>query len=58
MNRILTTLALCLITSLPLAAKDRLVVAQAPVGIELKHDFEVKARIAGGEWQDLSTYAF
>lgn len=57
MNRILTTLALCLI-ALSVAAKDRLVVAKAPAGIELKHDFEVKARINGGEWKDIDTYAF
>ena len=57
MNRILTTLALCLIT-LSMAAKDRLVVAKAPAGIELKHDFEVKVRIGGGEWKDIDTYAF
>ena len=57
MNRILTTLALCLIT-LSMAAKNRLVVAKAPAGIELKHDFEVKARINGGEWKDIDTYAF
>ena len=57
MNRILTTLVLCLIT-LSMSAKDRLIVAQVPAGIELKHDFEVKARITGGEWQDLATYAF
>ena len=57
MNRILTTLALCLIT-LSMAAKDRLVGAKAPTGIELKHDFEVKARIGGGEWKDIDTYAF
>ena len=57
MIRILTTLALCLIT-LSMAAKDRLVIAKAPAGIELKHDFEVKARINGGEWKDIDTYAF
>ena len=57
MSRILTILALCLIT-LSMAAKDRLVVAKVPAGIELKHDFEVKARIAGSEWKDIDTYAF
>ena len=57
MNRILTTLALCLIT-LSMVAKDRIIVAKAPAGIELKHDFEVKARIANGEWKDVDTYAF
>lgn len=57
MNKVFLTLALGFI-SLSLAAKDRLMIAKAPIGIELKHDFEVKARIAGGEWQDIDTYAF
>ena len=57
MNKILTALALCFI-ALSITAKDRLKIAQVPTGIELKHDFEVKARIAGGNWQDVSTYAF
>ena len=37
-------------------AKDRLVVAKAPDGVELKHDFEVRARIIGGPWQPVDTY--
>ncbi len=41
MNKVLLTLVLGLI-SLSMAAKDRLVIAKAPTGIELKHDFEVK----------------
>ena len=41
-----------------LAAADRLVVAPAPKGIELKHDFEVKARTIGGVWKPVDTYAF
>ena len=57
MNRILMILVLCL-TTITMSAKDRLVIAKAPAGIDLKHDFEVKARIAGGEWQDIDTYAF
>ncbi len=57
MKKILTTLALCLI-SFSMVAKDRLVISQAPVGINLKHDFEVKARINGGEWKNVDTYAF
>ena len=64
MKKILIILALCIFT-LGMGAKDnmaavknRLVVAKAPTGIELKHDFEVKARIAGGAWQDIDTYAF
>ncbi len=64
MNRTLTTLLLCLLTlslsakGKQIAPKERLVVAKAPAGIELKKDFEVKVRIAGGEWQDVATYAF
>ena len=57
MNRILMILALCL-TTITMSAKDRLVIAKAPTGIDLKHDFEVKARINGGEWQNIDTYAF
>lgn len=57
MKRILSILTLCLVTVV-MSAKPRLVVAKAPAGIELKHDFEVKARVAGGEWQDIDTYAF
>ena len=41
-----------------LNAKDQLIVAKAPQGIELKNDFVVKARINGGEWQQIDTYAF
>ena len=57
MNKTLITLALCIMT-LSAIAKDRLVVSKAPAGIELKKDFEVKARIANGEWKDIDTYAF
>ena len=57
MNKTLITLVLCIMT-LSAIAKDRLVVSKAPVGIELKKDFEVKARIANGEWKDIDTYAF
>ena len=56
MKKVLSTLILGLL-ALTAFAKDKLIVAPAPMGIELKHDFEVKARIAGGEWQDVSTYA-
>ena len=45
------------LASLTSVAKDRLVTAKAPAGIELKKDFEVKARIANGEWKDIDTYA-
>lgn len=57
MKKVLSTLILGLL-ALTSFAKDKLIVAPAPMGIELKHDFEVKARIHGGEWQDVSTYAF
>ena len=57
MNRIFTIMALCLAT-LSVSAADRLVTAKAPLGIELKHDFEVKARTPNGEWKSIDTYAF
>ena len=57
MKKVLSTLILGLL-ALTSFSKDRLIVAPAPTDIELKHDFEVKARIHGGEWQDVSTYAF
>lgn len=57
MNNLFTTMVLCLAT-LSVSAADRLVTAKAPVGIELKHDFEVKARTPNGEWQSIDTYAF
>ena len=48
MKKVLSTLILGLL-ALTSFAKDKLIVAPAPTGIELKHDFEVKARIHGGE---------
>lgn len=57
MNRFFTTMALCL-AMLSVSAADRLVTAKAPVGIELKHDFEVNARTPNGEWKSIDTYAF
>lgn len=57
MNRFFITMALCLAT-LSVSAADRLVTAKAPLGIELKHDFEVKARTPNGEWKSIDTYAF
>ena len=57
MNRFFTTMALCL-AMLSVSAADRLVTAKAPIGIELKHDFEVKARTPNGEWKSIYTYAF
>lgn len=57
MNRFFTTMALFL-AMLSVSAADRLVTAKAPVGIELKHDFEVKTRTPNGEWQSIDTYAF
>lgn len=44
---------------LPAGAQNRLVTAKASTeGVALASDFEVRARAAGGEWQQLSTYAF
>ena len=57
MNRFFTTMALCLAT-LSVSASDRLVTAKAPAGIELKHDFEVKARNPNDEWRSIDTNAF
>ena len=57
MNRFFTTMVLCL-AMLSVSAADRLVTAKAPLGIELKHDFEVKARTPNGEWKSIDTYAF
>ena len=57
MNKTLISLLFCSL-SLSSLAKDRLVVSKAPVGIELKKDFKVQARVNGGEWQDIDTYAF
>ena len=57
MNRFFTTMVLCLAT-LSVSASDRLVTAKAPAGIELKHDFEVKARTPNDEWRSIDTYAF
>ena len=50
MNKTLITLALCIMT-LSAIAKDRLVVSKAPAGIELKKDFQVQARVNGGDWK-------
>ena len=55
-KKIFATLCLCILT-LAVNAKDRLVVAKAPAGVELKHDFEVMARVEGGEWQPVDCYA-
>lgn len=57
MNKIILTFVLLLV-SVGVMATDRVVVAPAPDGVELKHDFEVKARVSGGEWQSVDTYAF
>ena len=57
MNRLFTIMALSLAT-LSMSAADRLITSKAPTGIELKHDFEVKARTASGEWRSIDTYAF
>ena len=52
MKKVLSTLILGLL-ALTAFAKDKLIVAPAPMGIELKYDFEVKAgrehlRLQGG----------
>lgn len=57
MKKILVLSALCFFT-LSSLAKDRVVVAPAPVGIDLKHDFEVKVRTAKEAWKTVDTYAF
>ena len=57
MKKTLLTLSLCLVC-LATFAKDRLVTSKAPAGIELKNDFKVQARVNGGTWQDIDTYAF
>ena len=57
MKKTLLTLSLCLVC-LATFAKDRLVTSKAPAGIELKNDFKVQARVNGGSWQDIDTYAF
>ena len=57
MNKTLITLALCFM-ALSAIAKDCLVVSKAPAGIELKKDFQVQARVNGGDWKDIDTYAF
>ncbi|MGM9735145.1 MAG: glycosyl hydrolase family 28 protein [Candidatus Cryptobacteroides sp.] len=54
-----TTLAILLCASaLTLSAQpqNNLVTYPAPEGVEMKADFEVKARIPGGEWQSVATY--
>lgn len=37
-------------------AQNVLRVYPAPDGVEMKNDFTVKARVPGGEWQDVPTY--
>ncbi|MBO5942499.1 MAG: endo-polygalacturonase [Bacteroidales bacterium] len=49
--------ALCVfVLELGLMAQDVLQVYSAPEGVEMKDDFTVKVRLAGGEWQDVPTY--
>lgn len=47
----LIALSLCLT-----ASASELRTAPAPQGVDLKHDFEVAARIPGGQWKNLDTY--
>ena len=52
-------LVLCILAcgiSLMSGAQNRLTVYPAPDGVEMKEDFTVKARVPGGEWQDVPTY--
>lgn len=44
--------------SIFLLANDRLVVSEIPPGIDVKHDFRVRARIPSGEWKDVGTFDF
>ena len=36
---------------------QELVTYPAPQGVEMKQDFSVKVRLAGGEWKNVDTYA-
>lgn len=38
-------------------AENRLETYNAPNGVEMKQDFEVKVRVPSGEWQPVATYA-
>lgn len=38
------------------AQENKLMVYPAPDGVEMKEDFTVKVRTAGGEWQQVATY--
>ena len=57
MNKVMLVLVVSF-AAVTMSAKSRLVTAKAPAGIELKHDFEVQVRTAGGDWQPVDTYAF
>ena len=57
MNKVILVLVVSF-AAVTMSAKSRLVTAKAPAGIELKHDFEVQVRTAGGDWQPVDTYAF
>lgn len=57
MHRLLSLLLFGLL-ALDGHAANHLLTAPAPSGVELKHDFEVMARVPGGEWQRLDTYMF
>ncbi len=60
MKIIRTILAACLLAlTAPVAqAQDRLVTYPAPEGAELIHDFTVRVRQEGKEWQPVDTYLF
>ncbi len=60
MNIIRTLLAACLLTGAAFdsLAQDQLVTYPAPQGAELIHDFTVRVRQQGKEWQPVDTYLF
>lgn len=57
-KRNIITFLLILVASLPVWATGKVVTAPAPNGVPLAHDFEVRVRVEGGQWQRLDTYAF
>lgn len=58
MKKTMIAMLLVCVCQAGVMAKDRLTVAQIPAGVEVKHDFKVRARTANGEWQDVGTYDF
>lgn len=58
MKRRLFAAMMCCLSFILVEAKDCLVVSPIPQGIDVKQDFAVRVRQAGGEWQNVGTYAF